>query len=242
MGSGEASISRSLCPHCNHLESSQGEFQTSERGCVTLVDNETHTEWPTFVDLQLESFAVDGEKHNKGLILVCDDEESERIVKLMGKIFLMILTIMNKLNRMVQFILVDQDDGSLSDLIVHSASTKLIDSESPSLLDIDGFRASGADNDSPIYGEGYVWNLNIPNVKATLYPHRGGFEFMWKRITGDITLEILRDPLSTSEGGCIISHPPCIRKNPTHHSISSVISEDVAKVSACIQFSIQFAT
>jgi len=74
--------------------------------------------------------------------------------------------------------------------------------------------------------------------KQTLYPHRGGFEFMWKNITVDITLERLRDPLSTSEGGSIISHPPCIRKIPTHHSISSVISEDVSKVSAGNQFSI----
>ncbi|KAG5632227.1 hypothetical protein H5410_003944, partial [Solanum commersonii] len=104
--------------------------------------------------------------------------------------------------------------------------------ESPSLLDIDGFRASDADNVFPIYGEGNVWDLKSSNVKETLHS-RGGFHFMWKSITGDITLERLRDPLSTSEGGCIISHPSCIGKNQIHHSISSVISEDVSKVSAC---------
>lgn len=56
---------------------------------------------------------------------------------------------------------------------------------------------------------------------------------IWVRmesIIGDVTLERLRDPLSTSVGGCIISHPPCLKKN--QHSISSVISEDVSKVSA----------
>jgi len=60
------------------------------------VDNETHTEWPIFVDLQLESHpvAVDGEKHNKDPILLCDDEESERTMKLMGIIFLKIFIIL----------------------------------------------------------------------------------------------------------------------------------------------------
>lgn len=36
---------------------------------------------------------MDGEKPNKGPILLCDDEESERNVKSMGKIFLKILII-----------------------------------------------------------------------------------------------------------------------------------------------------
>ncbi|KAG5632231.1 hypothetical protein H5410_003948 [Solanum commersonii] len=65
-------------------------------GCVTLVDNETHTEWPIFVDLQLGSppLAVDIEKHNKGPILLFDDEESEKTVKLIGKIFLKIFIIL----------------------------------------------------------------------------------------------------------------------------------------------------
>ncbi|KAK4737477.1 hypothetical protein R3W88_001174 [Solanum pinnatisectum] len=112
-----------------------------------------------FVDLQLGSspLAVDGEKHNKGPILLCDYEESESTVKLIEKIFLKIFIILR------MFIM----------------ERMLI---SPSLLDIDGFKCSdsSADNDSPIYGAGYVWDLNSPNVKATLYPHHGGFEFMWK--------------------------------------------------------------
>ena len=54
-----------------------------------------------------------------------------------------------------------------------------------------------------------MWDLVSPNVKAAMYPHqRGGFEFMWKHIAGAITFERLREPLSKSRGGCIISHPP----------------------------------
>ncbi|KAG5632256.1 hypothetical protein H5410_003973 [Solanum commersonii] len=120
------------------------------------------SECPIFVDLQLGSppLAIDGEKHNKGPILLCDDEESEKTVKLIGKIFLKILIILQI--------------------------------ESSSLLDIDGFRASdsSADNDSPIYGKGYVWDLNSPNAKVTLYPHRGGFEFMWNAL---LEIYLLRD-------------------------------------------------
>ncbi|PHT87109.1 hypothetical protein T459_09215 [Capsicum annuum] len=63
--------------------------------------------------------------------------------------------------------------------------------------------------DCPIHGEGTVWDLVPLIAKVTMYPHqRGGFEFMWKNIAGDITLERLREPLSDSKGGCIISHPP----------------------------------
>ncbi|XP_055823158.1 SNF2 domain-containing protein CLASSY 4-like [Solanum dulcamara] len=83
--------------------------------------------------------------------------------------------------------------------------------ESPSFLDVDGFRFSDSSTvqDSPIYEEGTVWDLVPSNAKATMFPHqRGGFEFMWKNIAGDIILERLREPLSDSKGGCIISHPP----------------------------------
>ncbi|CAN4080798.1 unnamed protein product [Withania somnifera] len=82
--------------------------------------------------------------------------------------------------------------------------------ELQSCLDFDRFRFSdSAVQDSPIYGEGTVWDLVPLSAKATMYPHqRGGFEFMWKNIAGDITLERLREPLSDSKGGCIISHPP----------------------------------
>ncbi|XP_049390862.1 SNF2 domain-containing protein CLASSY 4-like [Solanum stenotomum] len=83
--------------------------------------------------------------------------------------------------------------------------------ESPSLLDVDGFRFSDSSTvqDSPVYEEGTVWDLVPSNAKATMFPHqRGGFEFMWKNIAGDIILERLREPLSDSKGGCIISHPP----------------------------------
>ncbi|WMV43461.1 hypothetical protein MTR67_036846 [Solanum verrucosum] len=83
--------------------------------------------------------------------------------------------------------------------------------ESPSVLDVDGFRVpdSSTAEDSPIYGEGTVWDSVPQSAKATMYPHqRGGFEFMWNNIAGDIKIERLREPLSESKGGCIISHPP----------------------------------
>nr|XP_010319906.1 SNF2 domain-containing protein CLASSY 4-like [Solanum lycopersicum] len=83
--------------------------------------------------------------------------------------------------------------------------------ESPSLLDVDDFRFSDSStvHDSPVYEEGTVWDLVPSNAKATMFPHqRGGFEFMWKNIAGDIILERLREPLSDGKGGCIISHPP----------------------------------
>ncbi|XP_059277688.1 SNF2 domain-containing protein CLASSY 4-like [Lycium ferocissimum] len=92
--------------------------------------------------------------------------------------------------------------------------------ESPSLLDVDGFRFydSSTVHDPAIYGEGTVWDLVPLSAKATMYPHqRGGFEFMWKNIAGDITLEKLREPPSGSRGGCIISHPPGTGK--THLTI-----------------------
>uniref|UniRef100_M1B5D9 ATP-dependent helicase n=1 Tax=Solanum tuberosum TaxID=4113 RepID=M1B5D9_SOLTU len=75
--------------------------------------------------------------------------------------------------------------------------------ESPSLLDVHGFRVSD------FYGEGTVWDLVHQIAKATMYFHQcEGFEFMWNNIAGDITLERLREPLFVSKGGCIISHPP----------------------------------
>ncbi|KAH0728720.1 hypothetical protein KY284_004585 [Solanum tuberosum] len=83
--------------------------------------------------------------------------------------------------------------------------------QSPSLLDVGGFRFSdsSAVQDSMINEEGTVWDLVPPSAKSTMYPHqRGGFEFMWKNVAGDINLERLRQPLSDSKGGCIISHPP----------------------------------
>uniref|UniRef100_A0A3Q7EFG9 Uncharacterized protein n=1 Tax=Solanum lycopersicum TaxID=4081 RepID=A0A3Q7EFG9_SOLLC len=83
--------------------------------------------------------------------------------------------------------------------------------DSSLLLDAGGFRYydSSAVDDSAIYVEGTVWDLVPMNAKATMYPHqREGFEFMWKNIAGDIILENLREPLSGSRGGCIISHPP----------------------------------
>ncbi|KAL3348371.1 hypothetical protein AABB24_021834 [Solanum stoloniferum] len=83
--------------------------------------------------------------------------------------------------------------------------------QSPSLLDVGGFRFSdsSAVQDSLINEEGTVWDLVPRSAKSTMYPHqRGGFEFMWKNVAGDINLERLRQPLSDSKGGCIISHPP----------------------------------
>ncbi|MCD7460894.1 hypothetical protein HAX54_044696 [Datura stramonium] len=87
--------------------------------------------------------------------------------------------------------------------------------ESSSLLDVGGFKLydSYAVRDAVIFGEGTVWDLVPLSAKATMYPHqREGFEFIWRNIAGDITLENLRVPLSGSRrgsrGGCIISHPP----------------------------------
>ncbi|XP_015085900.1 SNF2 domain-containing protein CLASSY 4-like [Solanum pennellii] len=83
--------------------------------------------------------------------------------------------------------------------------------QSPLLLDVGGFRFSdsSAVEDSLINEEGTVWDLVPQRAKSTMYPHqRGGFEFMWKNVAGDTNLERLRQPLSDSKGGCIISHPP----------------------------------
>ncbi|XP_069150933.1 SNF2 domain-containing protein CLASSY 3-like [Solanum lycopersicum] len=83
--------------------------------------------------------------------------------------------------------------------------------QSPSLLDVGGFSFSDSSEvqDSLINEEGTVWDLVPQSAKSTMHPHqRGGFEFMWKNVAGDINLERLRQPLSDSKGGCIISHPP----------------------------------
>ncbi|XP_015081025.1 SNF2 domain-containing protein CLASSY 3-like [Solanum pennellii] len=83
--------------------------------------------------------------------------------------------------------------------------------QSPSLLDVGGFRFSDSSEvqDSLINEEGTVWDLVPQSAKSTMHPHqRSGFEFMWKNVAGDINLERLRQPLSDSKGGCIISHPP----------------------------------
>ena len=77
-----------------------------------MVDNETHTEWPIFVDLQLGSppLAVDVEKHNKGPILLFDDEGSERTVKLIGKILLNIFIIL-RMFIMEKMLIVEGKEG-----------------------------------------------------------------------------------------------------------------------------------
>lgn len=61
--------------------------------------------------------------------------------------------------------------------------------------------------DSTICAKGTVWDL-IPGVEKEMYPHqREGFEFIWKNIAGDISIEKLKQPLSDGRG-CIISHAP----------------------------------
>ncbi|CAN4078111.1 unnamed protein product [Withania somnifera] len=83
--------------------------------------------------------------------------------------------------------------------------------ESSSLMNVDGFKFYdySAVHDPAIFGEGTVWDLVPLSAKTTMYPHqRDGFEFMWRNVVGDITLEKLRSPISGSKGGCIISHPP----------------------------------
>ncbi|KAG5632252.1 hypothetical protein H5410_003969 [Solanum commersonii] len=84
MDSRDASISRSLCQHCNRPESSKGEFSYYEGGCVSWVDNGTHTKWPIFVDNQLGSppLVVNGGKNNKCPILLSDDKEFDKTLKL----------------------------------------------------------------------------------------------------------------------------------------------------------------
>ncbi|KAG5632004.1 hypothetical protein H5410_003721 [Solanum commersonii] len=83
MDSRNASISRNLYPHCNHLESRIEEFSTCEGWCVS---------W----DLQLGSPPIgdDGEKNNKGLILLGDAKDFERTLKVIGGIFFKILIIL----------------------------------------------------------------------------------------------------------------------------------------------------
>ncbi|KAM3397788.1 hypothetical protein P3S68_001301 [Capsicum galapagoense] len=86
-----------------------------------------------------------------------------------------------------------------------------------SLLDVDSFRFSDsfAVQDSPIYGDGTIWDLVPLSVRTTMYPHQcGGFEFMGKNLVGDVALERLREPLSDSKRGCITSHPPGTEKTP----------------------------
>ncbi|KAG8391096.1 hypothetical protein BUALT_Bualt01G0152300 [Buddleja alternifolia] len=62
--------------------------------------------------------------------------------------------------------------------------------------------------DSTTHVKGTVWDL-IPGVEKEMYPHqREGFEFIWKNIAGDISLENLKGPLSDGGRGCIISHAP----------------------------------
>uniref|UniRef100_A0A3Q7HLV8 SNF2 N-terminal domain-containing protein n=1 Tax=Solanum lycopersicum TaxID=4081 RepID=A0A3Q7HLV8_SOLLC len=54
-----------------------------------------------------------------------------------------------------------------------------------------------------------MWDLVSQNIKVAMNPHQyGGFKFMWKHIAGAIKFQRLREPLSKSRGGCIISHPP----------------------------------
>ncbi|KAF3636589.1 putative transcriptional regulator ATRX -like protein [Capsicum annuum] len=76
--------------------------------------------------------------------------------------------------------------------------------QSPLFLDDDGFRfsESSAVQDSPISREGTVWDLVPLSVKATMYPHQhGAFEFVWKNLAGEITLERLKEPLSDNGEG-----------------------------------------
>ncbi|KAK1352611.1 SNF2 domain-containing protein CLASSY 4-like [Heracleum sosnowskyi] len=55
---------------------------------------------------------------------------------------------------------------------------------------------------------GSVWDL-VPGARRTMYEHqREGFEFIWKNLAGDIIIENLEKPLSSSGSGCIISHAP----------------------------------
>ena len=68
--------------------------------------------------------------------------------------------------------------------------------ESPSVLDVDGFRVpdSLVAEDSPIFGKGTLWDLVPQSSKATMYPHqRGGFVFMWNNIAGESPYRRVRE-------------------------------------------------
>lgn len=56
---------------------------------------------------------------------------------------------------------------------------------------------------------GLVWDL-IPGVREDMFPHQQeGFEFMWKNLAGEISIEQLKHTVNTDlVGGCVISHAP----------------------------------
>ncbi|KAL5206990.1 hypothetical protein ABZP36_031425 [Zizania latifolia] len=55
---------------------------------------------------------------------------------------------------------------------------------------------------------GLVWDL-IPGVREDMFPHqREGFEFIWRKLAGGISIEQLKHTVNSIEGGCVISHAP----------------------------------
>uniref|UniRef100_A0A0D9VIY5 Helicase C-terminal domain-containing protein n=1 Tax=Leersia perrieri TaxID=77586 RepID=A0A0D9VIY5_9ORYZ len=55
---------------------------------------------------------------------------------------------------------------------------------------------------------GLVWDL-VPGVREDMFPHqREGFEFMWRKLAGETSIEQLKHAANTIEGGCVISHAP----------------------------------
>ncbi|CAN0908337.1 SNF2 domain-containing protein CLASSY 3 [Linum grandiflorum] len=60
--------------------------------------------------------------------------------------------------------------------------------------------------DQNVVDKGTVWDI-IPKIREGLQVHqRNGFEFLWRNIGGDIRIDKLKEP--TSSSGCVISHAP----------------------------------
>ncbi|MCD7470725.1 hypothetical protein HAX54_010821 [Datura stramonium] len=150
--------------------------------------------------LKYTQLAVEGEKHSKGRAYVFLSSSLSKSKK-------------RKLNHksMWRFFLVmtrsltssEEDCQGSSESAERTRGTheRKYFGESSSLLDVGGFKLydSYAVRDAVIFGEGTVWDLVPLSAKATMYPHqREGFEFIWRNIAGDITLENLRVPLSGS--------------------------------------------
>ncbi|KAK4338171.1 hypothetical protein RND71_042658 [Anisodus tanguticus] len=120
------------------------------------------------------------------------------------------------------------EDGSMTERTRRRYEGKYF-AESPSLLDVDGFRFydSSAVHDPAIYGEGTVWDLVPLSAKSTMYPHqRSGFEFMWKNIAGDINLEKLREPFENVKEDSL----PGIRDTVIHLKPTDLQKELLKKI------------
>ncbi|CAN1748490.1 SNF2 domain-containing protein CLASSY 3 [Linum perenne] len=88
---------------------------------------------------------------------------------------------------------------------VNRGSSNNEDNEIPDgLTDYESCTKMG--NDQNVIEKGTVWDI-IPKIREGLQVHqRDGFEFLWRNIGGDIHIDKLKEPASSS--GCVISHAP----------------------------------